>query len=77
VILLVRHFDEIESLKVLDIIIFKFIELIMIFLMIFEPELHHRRSLTTFLVKLPPAPRPFSLLEDDVVLSDWLILPFE
>ena len=62
-------------LEVLHLIVLELVQLVVVLLVVLEPQLHHRRSLTALLVQLPPPGRPLQLLDRYVVLADRLVLP--
>lgn len=77
VVLLFRYFNQIMTLEIFNVIIFKLIQLIVEFLMILKPKFHHRRPLSVIPVELFPSSWLIQFLNSDVVLADWLILPLK
>ena len=65
------------ALEILDFIVLELIQLIVELLMVFKPQLHHRRSIRALLMQLSPTRWSFHLLHSDVVLANGLLLPFE
>jgi hypothetical protein len=65
------------TLKFLDVIFLKIIELIVELLMLLKPKLHHWRSICAILIKNLPSSRPFELFNSYIVLAHWLVFPFE
>jgi hypothetical protein len=77
VVLFLGYFDQVPTLKVFNIIIFKFIELVVELLMIFKPQLHHRWSICVISIELLPSCGFMQFLHSDIVFPDWLIFPLE
>ena len=75
--MLLGHLEQLVALVVLNLVVFEVPELVVVLLVLLEPQLHHRRPADSLLVQSSP-PRWFlQLLHRDVVLSHGLVLPLE